>query len=318
MLFSFPVQGYKAVSIFFSTISVMAGYYQIVVLWKTLQKQKVLGAASTCFLKAGLFYLGLSGIGPFATGPLIAMGQQGTPLYFDAIYFYLHFQYNGWFTFAVLALLYKKLERTGAATNGRRVFRLFNLACLPAFALSLLWNGPPLLFHIIGGTAALLQLTGFFYLMHDLLFRQWKQTWAGQLYLIAIGAFVLKIILQAGSAFPHVAILGYRYRNFIIAYLHLVLLGFISVYFFTSVCDLYGVAITRFKHGVVIFLLAFLSTETLLVTNACSTLFAFAIPNYAAWLLFFSCFFPVGILMMTTGYSKKTSALRKISTTHVT
>lgn len=302
MLFSFPVQGYKAVSITFSTLSIAAGYYLIVVLWKALRTEP--SRTSTRLLQAGLFYLGLSAIGPFATGPLIAMGYQGTPLYFDAIYFYLHFQYNGWFTFAVLAMLYKQLEQTGSATNGSAVFCLFNLACIPAYALSLLWNQPSLVFNLVGGAAALLQAIGTFYLLRDLPVREWKRTWTGHLFLIAISALVLKVSLQVASAFPQVAMLGYLYRNFIIAYLHLALLGFISVYAFASVCAHYHAATSVFKTGFTIFFFAFLTTELLLVANACSILFAFTNPHYATWLLFFSCFFPAGILVMIMGILK--------------
>src|SRR6476660_7158317 len=111
MLFSFPVQGYKAVSITFSTLSIGAGYYLAIVLWKALRT--VDNRVSYSFIKWGLFYMAISAIGPFATGPLIAMGKQSTPIYFDSIYFYLHFQYNGFFTFFVMALIYKSLERGG-------------------------------------------------------------------------------------------------------------------------------------------------------------------------------------------------------------
>ncbi|HEX2534094.1 MAG TPA: hypothetical protein VHK69_10185, partial [Chitinophagaceae bacterium] len=87
MLLTFPLQGYKAGSIFFSTLSVAAGFYQAVLLWKPLGRNR--SAASACWLRAGLAYGVLSAMGPFATGPLIALGQAGSPLYYNAIYFYL-------------------------------------------------------------------------------------------------------------------------------------------------------------------------------------------------------------------------------------
>ena len=37
MLLSFPVQGYKAVSIFFSTLSLLGSFYMAVVIWKALK-----------------------------------------------------------------------------------------------------------------------------------------------------------------------------------------------------------------------------------------------------------------------------------------
>src|SRR6476661_8184853 len=156
MLFSFPVQGYKAVSITFSTLSIGAGYYLAIVLWKALRT--VDNRVSYSFIKWGLFYMAISAIGPFATGPLIVMGKQSTPIYFDSIYFYLHFQYNGFFTFFVMALIYKSLERSGKTRYGRKVFGLMNAACIPTFALSVIWNQPPIVFNIIGGVGAILQV----------------------------------------------------------------------------------------------------------------------------------------------------------------
>jgi hypothetical protein len=301
MLVAFPLQGYKAVSIFFSTVSVAAGYYLIVVLWKALDQTAA--TLSTRFLKAGLFYLGLSAVGPFATGPLIALGYQGTPLYFDAIYFYLHFQYNGWFLFTVLALLYKTIENSAKVRHGSTVFHLFNLACLPAYALSLLWNGPHVVFNIIGGAAALLQVLALFYLLRDLPLAQWTRN--SRLYVFAIGALVLKVVLQVASAFPAVAVLGYTYRNFIIAYLHLVLLGCISMFLFAFVCSSYPkVRTPLFKSGFRLFLLSFLTTETLLAVQAGSAMLGVTLPHAALWLFLFSLFFPAGMLAMSMGVLK--------------
>ena len=130
MLLSFPVQGYGPVSICFSTLSIAGGVYLAIIIWKSLRKSRLV---SHLFLKAGLFYLVLASIGPFATGPIIAMGMKGSVLYFDAIYFYLHFMYNGWFTFAVLGLLYRKLEDHHNTQHGYLAFLLLNLSVIPSF-----------------------------------------------------------------------------------------------------------------------------------------------------------------------------------------
>ena len=139
MLLSFPFQGYAPVSIAFSTLSIFAGFYMAFALWKAA------GASNTpsvLFLKTGLVFLVISAAGPFATGPLIAMGKAGTALYYNAVYFYLHFQYNGWFTFAILAVAYKMIEKKGPPVNGKLVYRLFTAACIPAYFLSTLWSQP--------------------------------------------------------------------------------------------------------------------------------------------------------------------------------
>src|SRR5215212_4622391 len=138
MLITFPLQGYKAFSIFFSTLSIVSGFYLALIIWKA----SLTNSLATKFLKAGSIYMVLSSLGPLATGPLIAMDRSGTPIYFDAIYFYLHFQYNGWFVFAVLAFIYQYLESKGIETKGQKVFWLLNISCVPTYFLSVLWHQP--------------------------------------------------------------------------------------------------------------------------------------------------------------------------------
>ncbi len=297
MLLSFPVQGYKAVSIFFSTASIAAGYYMVFVIWKAMK-----GVETTPvyhFIKWGLIYFSISAIGPLATGPLIAMGRQGTPLYFDAIYFYLHFQYNGFFTFFILAFFYRLLEQKGQVQHGKKVFALFNLACLPTYALSILWNQPSVLFNVIGGAGALLQVAGFVYLVKDVRSVSWNKSWISRLLLFSFIAFAVKIILQLFSALPSIASMAYQYRNFVIAYLHLVLLGFISTFFFAQVFAFFK-DVKAVKQGLFFFMLSFFTTELLLVANA----FSLAMPYYTQLLLAFSVFFPIGILWINEGVKK--------------
>jgi hypothetical protein len=90
MLFSFPFGGYKVVSITFSTLSVLAGFYLALLTWKAIGRNP--DKIYLQFIKWAMFYGVLSSIGPFLTGPLIALGMQGSPLYFNSVYFYLHFQ----------------------------------------------------------------------------------------------------------------------------------------------------------------------------------------------------------------------------------
>ena len=297
MLFSFPVQGYKAVSIFFSTSSIAAGYYMAFVIGKAMKGMELNTAHR--FVKWGLIYFAISAVGPFATGPLIAMGKQGTPLYFDAIYFYLHFQYNGFFTFFILAFLYRLLQQKGSVKNSHKVFTFFNLACVPTYALSVLWNQPSVIFNVIGGAGALLQVAGLVYLAKDVRFVSWDKGWISRLLLFSFIAFAVKIILQLFSALPSVALMAYQYRNFVIAYLHLVLLGFVSAFFFAQVFAFFK-DVKAVKLGLSFFVFSFVTTESLLVANA----FSLAIPYYTQLLLVFSFFFPLGILWINAGVKK--------------
>jgi hypothetical protein len=295
MLLSFPVQGYKAVSITFSTLSILSGYYLAIVLWKALRKSTT--SVSHRFLQWGLFYMAISAIGPFATGPLIVMGKQSTPIYFDSIYFYLHFQYNGLFTFFILALLYKRLEDLGKGMYGPKVFAYLNMACIPTYALSVVWDQPSILFNMIGGMGAVLQLMALFYFARDIAAAGLVKR-EGIILKLSIVAFAAKLLLQLASAFPYFALLGYHQRNLVIAYLHLILLGFVSLFIFSRVFD--GVQLNKQSRlGYSFFLFGFIATELLLVFSPFVD-----IPNITGLLLLFTFFFPVGILYMNYSLGK--------------
>jgi hypothetical protein len=302
MLLTFPFQGYGAASIIFSTLSIGAGFYLGIII--RLASRGQLFLTSGDFLIAGFFYFFISAIGPFATGPLVATGNAGTTIYYNAIYFFLHFQYNGFFTFIVLALLYKLIERNKTVNNGKVVFWLLNIACIPAYFLSVLWAKPHVIFYVIGGCAALIQLIAAILLLNDIKGLGWNSPMLGWLFRIAIFAFIFKSVLQLLSTFPPIADLAYQNRNFIIAYLHLVLLGFISLFvivFLLSSKILPGSLLLY--NGIRCFGFAFLSTELLLVLQAGGYLDFLPSLIYQRLLFALSIFFPAGsVILLQTSY----------------
>jgi hypothetical protein len=301
MLLAFPVQGYKAVSIFFSTLSILGNSYMAVVIWKALKGENISVAAQ--FLKAGVFYMVLSSLGPFATAPLIAMGKSGTPIYYDAVYFYLHFQYNGWFLFAVLAFIYQYLERKGIDTNGKRVFWLLNLCCIPTYFLSVLWHQPPVIFHIIGGASALLQYGALVLLLRDVRMMPLKNKLVKFLVHVSIVSLALKMLLQLASAWPLVADLAYLYRNFVVAYLHLALLGCISLFLIGWSIRSFEVAVTpSLGAGITLFMIGFVCTEVLLIAFPLGEMIHYTISYYSLWLLGFSILLPIGVAMLQRAF----------------
>jgi hypothetical protein len=306
MLISFPFQGYGSVSILFSTLSIAGGFYAGYLV--STAPGPAFFHASRAFLKAAFFFFYLSSIGPFATGPLIAMGKAGSPIYFNAIYFYLHFQYNGFFTFIVLAVLYKIVERNKPFNNGRKAFNLFAGACVPAYFLSVLWTQPGIFFYILGGLAAAVQIIGLHFIVKDISGIRWKSDKGRLLFRIAISAFLLKNILQLLSAVPAIAQLVCRNRNFIIAYLHLVLIGFISLFVFAVILRNNPVKRSCLVWtGVRVFLFGFVSTELLLVLQAAGWLVFLPSLFYLQLLFALSILFPVALLIIWRG----TGGLRK-------
>lgn len=308
MLVYFPLQGYGAISIAFSTLGIVAGCYLFLVIRKAAPAR--MSATSWLFVRAGLFYLVLSALGPLATGPLVAAGKSGSPLYYNAIYFYLHFQYNGWFTFAVLAVLYRLLEQKGTAARGKAVFWLLHFSCVPAYLLSVLWTQPPVIINVLGGLAAFLQLIAACFLFIDMKGLRWNESLSNKIIWLSISAFAMKVVLQFASAFPQVAALAYEQRNFVIAYLHLVLLGFVSLFAFGGVIKHYGIACTGLlKGGLLLFLFALAATELLLILQGLLAYVYLPFLHYRALFLLFS-----GMLVVSVGIITRCIWKRRMNT----
>ncbi|WP_242928834.1 hypothetical protein [Pontibacter vulgaris] len=311
MLLSFPVQGYGAVSITFSTAHILLTYWFIYRFLKDAKAAKVSSgnySLSFRFVKAALFFLALSSLGPWSMGPIMATGNSFTELYYNAIYFYLHFLYNGWLTFAVLGLLFWLLEKYKISFNAKYsllFFRLMFWACLPAYLLSVLWIKPDAIVYFLGGAAALTQVIS----LAILVFILWpicKQllglfgNWARAILILAATAFILKTLMQFATALPYMADLAYQLRNFIIGYLHLVLIGFVSFFILAFFVQQGWLSFksTISRWGIGLFILGFFSSEVLLFLQG---IFYWAglgaIPNYHTLLFAVSILLPVGLIL---------------------
>ena len=158
MLFTFPFTGYAPGSIFFSAVQMFSSIYFVILLFKwTTQRYN----PAIIFLKFGLLFMVISGIGPIALGPIAAMGLKNTPWYDGAIYFYLHFQYNGWFTLAIIGLLLGILEQQDVDYNEpktRKSLLWLFLAIIFTFGLSLLSFGMPFWVNVISILGAMVQI----------------------------------------------------------------------------------------------------------------------------------------------------------------
>ncbi|MDO6390994.1 hypothetical protein Q4E40_12705 [Pontibacter sp. BT731] len=268
-------------------------------------------ATSLKYIGAALLFMVVSSIGPWAMGPIMAKGTVGGELYYSAIYFYLHFQYNGWFTFAVLGLLFWFLERNQIDFNrhwAMRAFWLLALACLLAYALSVLWTKPADWVYAIGYVSVAMQLAGLLYLA-KVVRQVWAETvlllkpWVRALVGMALFFFVLKLALQTASAFPYVADLAYKLRYFIIGYLHLSLLGFVSLFMLGFLLQQGLYRLGRYGGvGLALFLAGFFATELMLFGQGTLLWLGLtALPSFN-WLMFWASVpMPLGLGLFFLG-----------------
>lgn len=306
MLITFPFQGYALFSIIFSTLFLFASYWFSWFAMKYVPKEYK-SRFSWRLIKTSLWYLVISSIGPWSIGGVMATIGSESIWYKSSIYFYLHFQYNGWFILALLGILFFILEENGVQFNRQKLrsfLFLFNLGVILTVFLSILWFVPPIGFYVIGGIGAIAQAFAFYelyWLLKEHLPDIKKLFTARALFLlkIAIGLMLVKLLMQVISAHPYFASLAFYLQDFVIGYLHLVFLGIIIP---TMLAFMMYFKLVRVpKSFIVLFYLAFIITESLIFYKAFAIWLG--LPFFADFYLYLavlSCLFPiaVGILFL--------------------
>ena len=83
----------------------------------------------------------LSTIGVWCLGPAVVIQGQGSVFYEIAIQFFLHFQFNGWFVIAVIALFFHQLQLQDSK-QFRLFFKLLIISTVLTLALPVNWFVP--------------------------------------------------------------------------------------------------------------------------------------------------------------------------------
>lgn len=300
MLISFPLQGYKAVSITFSTLVILLQY---AFCWRFWRDSKEHTGPAWQAIRWALFFLTLSSLGPWSLGPLM-IKFPGSNVYFLAIYFYLHFMYNGFFSFAILGLVIHWWRQLEAETETRvlqQAIRWLALSCLPAYALSALWIKPPLWVWLVAGIGALGQFAALLMLLvwvgQNIVVLQRLPLWPRSLLSLSLLCLVAKLSLQTLTALPYFAHLAYEVRNFIIGYLHLTFLGFVSCFLFSWLLSEAGLQDHSPIQGQALgfFVLGFVLSEGFLFGQGILTWLKLGLlPGYSWGIFLSSALMPVG------------------------
>lgn len=304
MLISFPLQGYGPVAILFSTLSIFAGYFFAFTYWKDLSHTSSQPITRILF-KTALVCNTVSSIGPFYLAYMMATHSFNQTNYLSSIYFYLHFQYNGWFTMVILGLVFARIDTIiDIRPELKKIGWLFILTCLPAYLLSVLWLPiPPYIYWLVVAAAitqfyALVSGIRMVYINRKLIAPCFPLPGRGLLLLSAI-AFSCKILLQLGSTIPSLSHLSYGFRPIIIGYLHLVLLGFVSLFL---IGYLLSEKLVESHHllltGIKIFTAGILLNEILLMVQGLAALQYHSLSYINEWLLFAALVMFSGLCLM--------------------
>lgn len=314
MMIDFPAQGYAFVSILFSTLHIFCSYYFVYLIWKDA---KPVTFPEKRMLYTALSFMVFSTLGVWCLGPAVGIMGKASAFYQIAIQFFLHFQFNGWFLFAVLALFFKQFKLNINEKKFRDFYNLLVTATVLTLALPVSWSLTNPIFYWINAIGVMTQLLSFV-LFALLIQPHFKDFFAPlsplekTVYRFALATLALKVIIQLIVLVPELAQISHEIRNFVIGYIHLTMLGIITGFLFGFAFQngFLNSENTIQKWGVKIFLLGFVATEILLFLQG-TWLFlqSGAFPNYYQNLFLSSIFLPAGLLMLTIGVFKLKSKI---------
>ncbi len=304
MLISFPVQGYGLYSIGFTFLSIVVALVFAYDYWRDLNRTEQKSPGDIWF-KASLFFNILSSAGAIALSIMMINKSARPNSYLATSYYFLHFQYNGWFFFSCTGLLIHKLFNWGInIKRGKVVFWLFAISCVPAYFLSALWLPIPLWVYIFVIVAVVFQLLGFFLLFQSVrphLKRLISLVSPLGKWLIGLSvvALAIKIVLQASSTVPTLSKLAFGFRSIVIGYLHLVLLGVFSLFLLGYVVINGYMRVNKAAvSGVVIFIIGIILNELVLGIQGVGAISYTSVPYTNGFLLGASILMFIGLLFL--------------------
>lgn len=310
MTVTFILQGYAFESIAFSTIHLITGFYFGINVLRRLKPSK--NNTAQRFLKWSIYWYMLSSLGLLAIGPVSAMLGPLHPMYTGSIQFFIHFQLNGWFTFGALAVLFKFLENRGYNIQfSIPVWSILIASVALTYLLSVTWSTPlDVLFYL---NAAGVALQGIAYaiilknaIKHLRTFKL-KSPLIRALLILGIGSLIAKVLIQMAVVIPFIAVISYTIHNYVIAFIHLIMLGSIT---FTISALLINEGVLPHnktaRYGWSILALGFVLTEFILFGQGSLFWMRFGfIPGYYEILFGASTLLPIGVTIILLSFGRK-------------
>lgn len=274
MFIAFLAQGYALYSIIFSTLHIFLEYAVAYFIITNVRKNKQIPKTARLFMYGSVVMLIISSIGPFALGGIASQGLRDSPIFEMAIYFYLHFQYNGWLYLILIGMFLLILHRRNIKYSEKLMtysFWFYFIALFPSFFLSILWYGFGTLGIVLAAVGAIGQLIGVTLFIVTIirtstrLNKIFSHIITYHIYGVLI-LLALKSLMELGLINPSFGEVIYDTRSVVIAYLHLTLLGFISIFMLTQfyLTDLLNVRHPFVKFGLAVFIIGFALNELVL------------------------------------------------------
>lgn len=317
ILFSFLFGGYWWLSILFSTLVVLISF---AFTFSFIKDSKLIKDPSRIWYVGGLFFAVFSAIGIFSLSYMMLSKNISLDMYLASNYFYLHFQYNGFFLFSCIGLLFFSLKQIGVEIdkkNNNLIFWLLFVGCLVGYGLSVLWANLPLWIFIPVIIATLMQTYGAVKLLQfiKINWAKIKSSWnpLQRFVLFYVGfAFAVKTLLQLGSNIPAVSQFAFGFRNIVIAYLHLILLMCISTFLLSQIVKhSYFGRSKMAQYGLIMFMLGVFLNELVLGLMGIFSIKYISIPYAHDSLVYISALILLSVILLLIGLKKIPSHRKK-------
>lgn len=309
MLISFIIDGYGIFTICLTTGAIIIACFYTYFFIKDLKKI-IYYYPATAWFKAALWFNIISSIGTFYLVYMMVSRNFDEHWYLAAVYFFLHFSYNGFFVFACLGLVHTHIQKVlPSFKHDKTIFRMFFSSVIPAYFLSTLWANLPSWLYVIVIIAAFVQVLAWIKFLNNIrkaIPSKINLTKIMQnLFLFVAIAFSIKIILQLGSTIPMLAKLAYGFRPIVIAYLHLVLLAVITVFLLSFMYSFKFMRENQLNHiGMVLFVIGIFLNELVLAIQGIASFSYFPIPLANEILFFISLILLTALVLLVISQIK--------------
>lgn len=316
LLVSFPLTGYKVISISALTVFLITSYILLYKIYSHFEEGEPV--VSKKFIKGAILYYYFSSLAIWAI-PFIKIKWGKGILYNEAVAFYIHFLYNGFFTMSILGLIALFIHRMQPEIGERIIpyrekilfYRIIAISVIPSFFLisyTLREHHPDFLMYIsFFGTG--LQLAIVFLLIKYTIkiFSLDCGYLLKPMLCVFSSALILKILAQFLANFPTINTRAFAFSSyFFIGYIHLFTLGFMTIAILWLFYNFTRIKLSIF--GNVSLFTGIIISEFLLFTQGFLLFFNLStIPNFQIILLATSLFMPIGIISILYYLSKSLS-----------
>lgn len=252
---------------------------------------------------SAVVYQVLSSAGTIMLSYLFATRSLNAILYRDALFGYLHLQYNGFFSLAVFAIAFNKVLHRGSVIAHRTAYHfsvLLSASIIPSMFITFLWYDNIMAFHVISVIGSILLLITFIWLILTAVhLRHEYHALAAPikaLVFLSVSAFAVKLLLQSLTIYHTINVQVFGNRSIIMGFLHLVFLGFVTLFLVAYFAQTGLLSLDRRIGKVALywFAVAVIANELLLMIQGLGTMLTINV-------LVFNWFLWVAGLMLLSG-----------------